>query len=114
MAKKRKVNEQAAFKKTGSNPSKEKYILRLYITGTSPRSMRAISNLKEVCETYLKGWYSLEVIDLYQQPALAERDQILAAPTLIKKLPVPLKRLIGDMSDKDKILAGLDLTPNHP
>jgi circadian clock protein KaiB len=89
-------------------------MLRLYITGTSPRSMRAISNLKEVCESYLKGWYTLEVIDLYQQPALAERDQILAAPTLVKRLPVPLKRLIGDMSDKDKILVGLDIKPNTP
>ena len=76
--------------------------------------MRAISNLKEVCEAYLKGHYNLEVIDLYQQPALAEGDQILAAPTLIKRLPAPFKRLIGDMSDKEKILVGLDLKKIHP
>src|ERR1700689_5565189 len=97
--------------KQGKRTELEQYVLRLYITGTSPRSMRAISNLKEICEAYLKGRYTLEVIDLYQQPALAEGDQILAAPTLIKRLPSPLKRLIGDMTDKHKILVGLDIKP---
>src|ERR1035438_8211270 len=85
--KKRSGSSAAAFKKASSGQSKEKYILRLYIAGTSPRSMRAISNIKEVCEINLKGSYTLEVIDLYQQPILAGRDQILATPTLIKRLP---------------------------
>lgn len=89
----------------------ETYVLRLYVTGTTPRSIRAIANLKQICEEHLKGRYTLEVIDLYQQPGLADGDQIVAVPTLIKRLPEPLKRLIGDMSDTDKVLVGLDLRP---
>ena len=109
MNKKRKVNETSRFEKALSGKAKEHYLLRLYIAGTSPRSMRALSNLKEVCEAALRGRYQLEVIDLYQQPALAEVDQILATPTLVKRRPPPPRRFIGDMSDKLKILAGLDL-----
>ena len=86
-----------------------KYILRLYITGSTIRSVLAISNLKKICEEYLEGRYELEVIDLYQHPCLAKDEQIIAAPTLIKKLPLPFRRIIGDMSDKDKVLTGLDL-----
>src|SRR5579862_8317452 len=89
----------------------DRYVLRLYVTGTTPKSLRAIANLKQICEEHLKGRYDLEVIDLYQQPRLAEGDQIVAAPTLIKRLPDPLRRLIGDMSDTDKVLVGLDLRP---
>jgi circadian clock protein KaiB len=89
--------------------SKEKYILRLYITGTTSRSLLAIANLKKICEEYLEGRYELEVIDLYQNPSLAKGEQIIAAPTLIKKLPLPFRRIIGDMSNKEKVLLGLDL-----
>lgn len=87
----------------------EQYLLRLYVTGTTVHSVRAIANIKKICEEHLKGRYNLEVIDLYQQPGLARGEQILAAPTLIKKLPVPLRRIIGDMSNTEKVLVGLDL-----
>jgi circadian clock protein KaiB len=87
----------------------EKYLLRLYITGTTSRSIQAITNLKRICEEYLEGRYELEVIDLYQKPGLAKGDQIIAAPTLIKQLPLPFRRIIGDMSSKEKVLLGLDL-----
>jgi circadian clock protein KaiB len=91
----------------------EKYILRLYITGMTPRSTKAIENIKKICEDHLKGRYDLEIIDIYQQPTLAEGEQIIAAPTLIKKLPLPLRRFIGDMSMTEKILLGLDLHPKQ-
>ena len=87
----------------------EKYILRLYITGTTSRSALALTNLKKICEEYLEGRYELEVIDLYRMPGLAKDEQIIAAPTLIKKLPLPFRRIIGDMSDVEKVLMGLDL-----
>lgn len=107
-------------KKTSDSPSKksgmtlpeqitEKYVLRLYLTGSTSRSILALTNLKKICEEYLEGRYELEVIDLYQKPSLAKGDQIIAAPTLIKKLPLPFRRIIGDMSDKEKVLLGLDL-----
>jgi circadian clock protein KaiB len=89
----------------------QSYVLRLYVTGTTPRSVRAISNIKKICEEHLQGRYSLEVVDLYQQPRLAKGEQIIAAPTLIKQLPMPLRTFIGDMSDTEKILVGLDLRP---
>lgn len=87
----------------------DKYILRLYISGASSRSAIALKNLKKICEEYLQGKYELEVIDLFRQPVLAKDEQIIAAPTLIKELPLPFRRIIGDMSDKDKVLIGLDL-----
>lgn len=86
-----------------------KYLLRLYVTGTTTYSMRAVENIKAICEEYLKGRYTLEVIDIYEQPTLAEDEQIIAAPTLIKLLPSPLRRLVGDLSNKQKVLQGLDL-----
>ena len=92
-----------------SDKNRTKYILRLYITGTTIRSALALTNLKKICEDYLKGQYVLEVIDLYQKPFLAKDEQIIAAPTLIKKLPLPFRRIIGDMSNKEKVLLGLDL-----
>jgi circadian clock protein KaiB len=92
-----------------SEPGKEKYILRLYITGTTNRSVLALTNLKKICEEYLEGRYELEVIDLYQMPSLAKDEQIIAAPTLIKKLPLPFRRIIGDMSNVEKVLMGLDI-----
>jgi len=85
------------------------YRLRLFVTGASPNSIRAIANLKEICETHLKGKYELEIIDVYQQPLIAEREQIIALPLLIKKSPLPERRLIGDMSDVEKVLRGLAL-----
>ncbi len=85
------------------------YVLRLYITGSTPRSIRAISNIRAICEMHLEGHYDLEVVDISQHPTLAEGEQIIAAPTLIKKLPLPLRRFIGDMSETDRILIGLDL-----
>jgi circadian clock protein KaiB len=83
--------------------------LRLYLTGTTPASVRALANLKRICEEHLQGQYELEVIDIYQRPSLLEGEQIFAAPTLIKKLPHPLRRLVGDMSDTEAVLLGLDL-----
>ena len=109
---KEKIKIKSADEKlelTLSGLSKERYILRLYITGTTSRSALAIRNLKKICEEYLEGGYELEVIDLYQKPGLAQGEQIIAAPTLIKKLPLPFRRIIGDMSDKEKVLLGLDL-----
>ena len=90
-------------------PRDDKYLLRLYITGMTPNSRRAVENIKNICEQYLHGRYELMVIDIFQQPTLAEGEQIIAAPTLIKQLPHPLRRLIGDMSNTEKVLLGLDL-----
>jgi circadian clock protein KaiB len=91
----------------------EKYILRLYITGMTSRSARTIENLRTFCEKHLSGHYELQVIDVYQQPELARTEQIVAVPTLIKKLPLPLRRLIGDMSDEERVLVGLDILPHQ-
>lgn len=86
-----------------------RYLLRLYITGTTPRSNEAIRNIRKICEEELKGRYDLEVIDVYQQPELAKKEQILAAPTLIRKLPLPLRKLVGDMSNREKVIVGLEI-----
>jgi len=83
----------------------------LYVTGTSPRANVAIANLKHICEQELHGQYQLEIIDVVEQPQLAENDKILATPTLIKQLPPPLRRVIGDLSDKEKVLLGLEVRP---
>ena len=90
--------------------SGSKYSLVLFITGGSPNSVRAINNLKSICEQYLPGNYDLEVIDVYQNPELAKEEQIIALPTLIKKYPDPLRRLVGDMSDTAKVLKGLGIS----
>ena len=87
------------------------YILKLYISGGSPRAQAAIANLKRICEEDLAGRYSLEIIDVLEHPAEAELDKVLATPTLIKQLPPPLRRVIGDLSDKDKVLLGLEVRP---
>jgi circadian clock protein KaiB len=87
----------------------ERYVLRLYVTGMTPRSARAVTNLRAICDEHLAGRYDLEVVDIYQQPVLTKGEQIIAAPTLIKKLPLPMRRLVGDMSDRDRVLLGLDL-----
>jgi len=83
--------------------------LRLYVAGHTPKSMTAFSNLKKICENHLKGRYSIEVFDLLEQPQLSKGDQILAIPTLVRKLPVPVRKIIGDLSDTDRVLVGLDL-----
>lgn len=85
--------------------------LRLYVAGTTPKSVLALSNLKKYCETYLKGQYTIEVIDLLKQPQLAEGDQILAIPTLVRKVPEPMRKIIGDLSNEEKVLVGLDIRP---
>lgn len=106
-------NSTKDFNLTISESGNDQYILRLFITGANSRSVLAVKNLKQICEEYLKGRYELEVIDLYQNPDLALNEQIIAAPTLIKKLPLPFRRIIGDMSDIEKVLLGLDLRDIH-
>jgi circadian clock protein KaiB len=99
------------FEQAMEAKGKEHYVLRLYVVGMTPNSLRAITNIKKICEEHLQGRYELEVIDIYQNPVLAQGEQIIAAPTLIKKLPLPLRKFIGDMSQTEKILLGLDLRP---
>jgi circadian clock protein KaiB len=101
----------AEFEATAAAAAHESghYVLRLYVTGTTPHSSRAIVNIRKICEEHLHGRYDLEVVDISQKPTLAEGEQIIAAPTLIKKLPLPLRRFIGDMSQTERILVGLDL-----
>jgi circadian clock protein KaiB len=100
-----KADLEAAAQKVDAHT----YVLRLYVAGITPRSQEAIRSVKAICDEHLAGRYDLEVIDIYQQPVLAKGEQIIAAPTLIKKLPLPLRRLIGSMADTDKVLVGLDL-----
>ena len=90
-------------------PSEERYVLRLYVTGMTPRSTEAFAAIKALCEERLQGRYDLEVIDIYQHPQLAIDEQIIAVPTLVKKLPAPLRRLVGDLSNEERVLLGLDL-----
>ena len=99
------------LEKVTAGDNREQYVLRLYVTGMTPRSTRAVENVRAICEQHLQGRYDLEVIDIYQQPTLAKGEQIIAAPTLIKKLPLPLRRVIGDLSSTEKVLLGLDLRP---
>jgi len=87
----------------------EKYNLRLYVAGQTPKSLAAVANLRRICESHLAGRYTVEVIDLMDNPQLAARDQILAVPTLVRKLPEPLKRIIGDLSKTDRVLVSLDI-----
>lgn len=89
------------------------YVLRLFVTGTTARSARAIANLRRVCEQHLRGTYDLEVVDIYQHPSSAKEYQIVAAPTLVKMLPLPLRRIIGDLANEERVLAGLDLSPKN-
>ena len=100
---------RAALERAADTPAAEQYVLRLYVTGMTPRSARAVKNLQAICDEYLEGRYDLEVIDIYQQPVLTKGEQIIAAPTLIKKLPLPMRRIIGDMSNRERVLLGLDL-----
>jgi len=97
------------FERESKESKKERYALRLYVTGMTEKSKQAIQNIKEICDTHLEGFYDLEVIDIYRNPVLAKGDQIVATPTLIKKLPSPIRKFIGDLSRTEKILLGLDL-----
>ncbi len=107
---KAKIKDSTAEFEALLNELKQKnYVLRLYVTGATPQSVRAIENVKKICEKHLKGYYRLDVIDLYQQPDLARGEQIIAAPTLIKKLPLPVRRILGDMSKTERVLIALDV-----
>ena len=99
------------FEEALAHSKREKYVLRLYITGMTPRSTQAIENIRKICEAHLQGRYELEIIDIYQKASLSQGEQIIAAPTLIKKLPLPLRRLVGDLSNEERVLLGLDLRP---
>jgi circadian clock protein KaiB len=113
MAKKKEtINRLAEFEKAAKAvPADRQYVLKLYVAGINPRSSEAIRSITEICEEHLAGHYELEIIDIYQQPTLAKGEQIIAAPTLIKKLPEPLRRFIGNLADTERILVGLDLRP---
>jgi circadian clock protein KaiB len=89
----------------------ETFLLRLYVAGQTPKCMRAFANLKKICEEYLAGHYHIEMVDLLQNPQLARGDQILAVPTLVRRLPEPMKKIIGDLSNTERVLVGLDLRP---
>jgi circadian clock protein KaiB len=101
----------AAFEAAAERARTEKYVLRLYIAGTAPASSRSVETLRAICEENLKGRYELMVVDVFQQPTLAKDEQIIAVPTLIKKLPAPLRRVVGDLSNEHRVLVGLDLKP---
>jgi circadian clock protein KaiB len=94
-----------------TGPAAVRYVLRLYVTGSTARSARAIANLRRICEEHLSGHYDLEVIDVYQRPEAAREAQLIAAPTVVRLLPEPLRRVVGDLSNEDKVLQGLDLLP---
>lgn len=98
-----------AFESAIKNPAGEMYILHLYVAGMNSKSLQAVENIKRICDEYLPGRYQLDVIDIYKQPILARDGQIVAAPTLIKELPLPLRKLIGSMSDTERVLVGMDV-----
>ncbi len=102
-------NDLAALEAVAAAHDKARYVLRLYVTGTTLHSSRAIVNIRKICEEHLQGRYELEIVDISVHRSLVEGEQIIAAPTLIKKLPLPLRRFIGDMSQTERILLGLDL-----
>ena len=93
----------------GDEEQPQRYVLRLFVSGMTPRSAEALATIKAICEEHLKDRYELEVIDIYQRPDLADEEHIIAAPTLVKKLPDPLRRFIGDLSDRERVLVGLGL-----
>ena len=105
-----KIKKESKVRNASGNPGKAKYILKLYVTGILPNSVRAIKNVHTICEQYLKGRYELEVIDIYQQPSLALTENLIAIPVLIKESPSPKEKFLGDMSDTQKVLEGLSLS----
>lgn len=108
---KKTLSFQEQIEKEAKKSDKQKYVLKLYVAGITSQSKQAIENITNICEENLKGRYDLQIIDIYQNPTLAAGEQIIAAPTLIKKLPLPLRRFIGNIANKEKILVGLDLRP---
>lgn len=109
MVKKKAPSKRRAATQARPRGAAERYVLKLYVTGATAGSLRAIANIKTVCEQYLKGRYKLEVVDIYRKPGLLRQDQIVAVPTLIKLLPVPLRLLVGDLSRTEQVLQGLGL-----
>jgi circadian clock protein KaiB len=105
------VDRSAEFERAVGEGDEQRYVLRLYVAGLSPRSQRAVARIKAVCEEHLSGRYELEVVDIYRKPALAVDEQIVAVPTLLKLFPLPLRKVIGDLSNQEKLLFGLDLKP---
>ncbi len=105
------ADKSAEFERLLEEQQHARFVLRLYVTGLTRRSAQAINSVKDLCEEELQGRYELEVIDVSKQPGLAKEENIIAAPTLVKKLPLPLRRLIGDLSDWERVLIGLDLRP---
>ena len=105
--------ESASADANPSNMSAEQWELRLYTAGQTPKSILAFNNLKRICETHMPGRYRIEVVDLLQNPRLAKEDQIVAIPTLVRKLPEPLRKIIGDLSDTERTLVGLQLRPRQ-
>jgi len=106
------MNKKKTTAKKSASNNNDRMELRLYVAGETPRSLTALENLKRICEEHLKGKYIIEVIDLLQKPSLARGDQILAIPTLVRKLPVPIRKIIGDLSNTEKVLIGLNLRPS--
>jgi circadian clock protein KaiB len=106
---KRRATNGKSAQDDSSDPNR--WNLRLYVAGQTPRSLTAFKNLKEICEEYLKGKYHIEVVDLMENPTLARGDQILAVPTLVRKLPEPIRKIIGDLSNTERVLVGLDIQP---
>jgi circadian clock protein KaiB len=113
MVKKPPKSSTKEFEKALRKSGRTKYVLRLYVAGVTPRSRNAIRNVKRLCAEHLAGRCDLEIVDIFQQPKLVSGEQILAVPTLIKKLPLPLRKVIGDMSDEEKLLVGMDLKPKE-
>jgi circadian clock protein KaiB len=109
MRQSKRQDSVGSFEKGPQKKEKEKYILRLYVSGMTQRSMVAIQNIRKICDEQLKDRCDLHVIDIYKQPVLAKGEQIIATPTLIKKLPLPLRKFIGDLTNTERILIGLDL-----
>ena len=107
----KKEVEMAPSNKQENGSKKKPWILRLYVAGTTPRSVTAFANLKNICEEYLNGEYCIEIIDLLENPTLAKGDQIIALPTLVRRLPPPVKKIIGDLSNTERVLVGLDIQP---
>ena len=111
MAPEKPSPETQAFERSLSHPTPADYVLSLFVTGTGPRSTRAIQNIRAICDERLAGRYALEIVDIYQHPEKARPEQIVVAPTLIKRQPLPVRRLVGDLSDVARVLAGLGLPP---
>jgi circadian clock protein KaiB len=108
------IDDTEAFESAlAGQPEGAHYLLRLFVTGSTPRSARAIQNIRALCEEKLHGRYELAVIDIYQHPEQAKPEQIVVTPTLVKKLPLPFRRIIGDLSDKERVLVGLDIVPRE-